>query len=120
MGFMNPMNRKKSKKFIIPERVNPNNLIKICNLYHLITQRFYPFNPQLGIDLMRDEDGNQLELINATSLHNNDTGIINGVLERHNDYIQQTYPKEIEAAKFPAAGDYMDILIKIYTKGKEE
>lgn len=116
MGFMNPINRKKSKKFIIPEKVNQNNLIKIANLYHLITHRYYPLNPYKGIESMRDSKGNVVELVDATSPNNNNTEIMNEVLETHNKFMEETYPNEIKKAEFPAAEEYEKVLTGIYTE----
>lgn len=118
MGFMSPINRKKSKKFIIPEKVNQNNLIKIANLYYLITHRYYPLNPYKGIESMVDSKGNTVELIDATSPHNNSTEIMNEVLERYNAEMESKYPDEIKYAQFPAAEEYEKVLTKIYTEKK--
>lgn len=118
MGFMSPINRKKSKKFIIPEKVNQNNLIKIANLYYLIRHRYYPLNPQKGIDSMMDDDGNTVELIDATSPYYNSTEIMNQVLENYNAWMEQQYVDDIKYAQFPASKEYTQILTEIYLSNR--
>lgn len=114
MGFINPINRKKSKKFIIPEKVNQNNLIKIANLYFLLKNHYYPLNPELGISCMRDDEGHTVELIDAESPYYNSTEIMLATLERYNKELEEKYPKELEQKIFPAGKEYETVLKRAY------
>lgn len=114
LGFINPINHKKSKKFIIPEKVNQNNLIKIANLFYLIKEKRYPLNPELGMSMMRDEKGNQVELIDAQSPYYNSTEIMTGVLERHKLEMEEKFKKEIESMTLHGAQMYSFLLQEVY------
>lgn len=116
MGFVNPINRKKSKKFIIPEKVNQNNLIKIANLYYLLQNYYYPLNPEKGLGSMRSNDGHYVDLIDAQSPYYNSTEIMVEALERLNKEIEEKYPDELNYKRFVAADKYEKVLEKIYVK----
>jgi len=84
MGFLNPMTYKKSKKFIIPEKVNPNNLIKISNLFFLIRNYRYPLNPEESISAMIDpETGEVLTLTDTSAPGYNNAELMTKVLEEY-------------------------------------
>ncbi len=93
LGFLNPTNRKRNKKWIIPEKINPNNIIKICNLFHLITQGTYPLNPQKGLDLVA------VDLIDTNSINYNNTQLITDKFEG----FKQDLEKEMDNRLF---GEY--------------
>lgn len=116
MGFVNPINRKKSKKFIIPEKVNQNNLIKIANLYYLLQNYYYPLNPEKGLGSMRSNDGHYVDLIDAQSPYYNSTEIMVEALERLNKEIEEKYPDELNYKQFVAAEKYEKVLEKIYVR----
>lgn len=118
MGFLNPISRKKSKKFIIPEKVNQNNLIKIANLYYLLKNYYYPLNPEKGLSSMRSNDGHYVELIDTESPYYNSTEIMVEALERLNKEIEEKYPDELNYKQFVAAEKYEQVLEKIYVTEK--
>ena len=114
LGFINPISHKKSKKFIIPEKVNQNNLIKIANLFYLIKEERYPLNPELGMSMMRDENGNTVELIDAQSPYYNNTEIMTQVLEKHKLQMETAFPELLKRGPLNGDLEYMFLLKSIY------
>lgn len=115
LGFLNPMNKKKSKKFIVPERVNPNNLIKIANLFYLIKFERYPLNPDMAMSLMiHPNTGENVDMIDATSPNHMNTEIMTAVLEKYKGELETQWSEDIESKRLYGNRQYMFALKDVY------